>query len=86
MRRIGQNTDQNLKGLRWKLLRDYRAPGTDSRAEINALLARLTSQRTARAWVYRARLREILDRRWINMVSAVLRQWCTSVMRPRSSR
>ena len=52
-RRIEQKTDPALKGLRWKLLRDYRALGTDGRAEIDALLARVTTQRTARAWVYR---------------------------------
>lgn len=80
-RRLEQKIDPSLKGLRWKLLRDYRALGADSRAEIDALLARLTTQRTARAWLYREQLREILDRRQINVVSAMLKQWCTNVMR-----
>ncbi len=47
----------------------------------NAELARLTTQRTARAWVYREQLREILDRKQIHVVSGLLRQWCTNVMR-----
>ncbi|MGD6429216.1 transposase, partial [Xanthomonas citri pv. citri] len=80
-RRLEQKTNPTLKGLRWKLLRDYRALGADSRAEIDALLARLTTQRTARAWLYREQLREILDRRQINVVSAMLKQWATCVMR-----
>jgi transposase len=81
MRRIEQKTDSTLKGLRWKLLRDYRSLGAKSRGEIDALLAQLTTKRTARAWVYREHLREILGRKQINVVHAGLRQWCTNVMR-----
>lgn len=80
-RRIEQKADPTLKGLRWKLLRSYDGLSADSRAEIDALLARLTTQRTARAWVYREQLREILERKQINVVSTMLRQWCTNVMR-----
>jgi hypothetical protein len=42
-----------------------------------------TSKRTARAWLYREHLRDILDRKQINVVTAMLRQWCTNVMRSR---
>lgn len=80
-RRLEQKTTPDLKGLRWTLLRDYGDLGATARAEIDALLARLTTQRTARAWVYREQLREILDRKQINVVSVLLRQWCTNVMR-----
>jgi len=80
-RRIEQKTDPALKGLRWKLLRNYDSLGPASRADIDALLARLTTQRTARAWVYREQLRAILERKQINVVSAMLKQWCTNVMR-----
>jgi transposase len=39
------------------------------------------AERTARAWVYREQLREVLDCKQINVVSAMLAQWCTNVMR-----
>jgi transposase len=80
-RRIEQKTTPGLKGLRWKLLRDYASLSATARAEIDTLLAKLTTQRTARAWVYREQLREILERKQINVVSAMLWQWCTNVMR-----
>jgi hypothetical protein len=38
-------------------------------------------KRTARAWLYREQLREILERKQINVVSTMLRQWRTNVMR-----
>ena len=80
-RRLEQKTAPDLKGLRWTLLRDYAELGESARAELDVLLARLTRRRTARAWVYREQLREILDRKQINVVSAMLWQWCTNVMR-----
>jgi transposase len=80
-RRIEQKTTPGLKGLRWTLLRDYGALGGTARAELDALLSRLTTKRTARAWMYREQLREILDRKQINVVSEMLWQWCTNVMR-----
>lgn len=80
-RRIEQKTTPGLKGLRWTLLRDYASLTGTARSEIDALRARLTTQRTARAWLYREQLREILDRKQINVVSTLLRQWCTNVMR-----
>ena len=42
--------------------------------------------RTARAGVYKERLREILERKQINVVRAMLQHWCTCVVSPRSSR
>jgi transposase len=41
----------------------------------------MTTVRTARAWTYKERLREILDRKQINVVRAMLAHWCTCVMR-----
>jgi transposase len=81
MRRIEQKTVPGLKGLRWKLLRDYHSLDAASRADVDGLLARLNTRRTARAWVYREQLREILERKQINVVSSMLKQWCTNVMR-----
>ena len=80
-RRIEQKTTPGLKGLRWKLLRDYGSLSDTGRAEVDDLLVKLTTKRTARAWVYREQLREVLDRKQINVVSAMLWQWCTNVMR-----
>lgn len=80
-RRLEQKTDPDLKGLRWALLKDRARLKPERRADLDALLSRLTSSRTARAWMYREQLREILDRKQINVVSALLKQWCTNVYR-----
>jgi transposase len=81
MRRLEQKTDPALKGLRWTLLRDRQKLSADSRADLDALIAKVASNRTARAWVYREQLREVLDCKQINVVTAMLHQWCTNVMR-----
>ena len=81
MRRIEQRSDPDLKGLRWTLLRDRDRLSAESRADLDALVAKAASKRTARAWLYREHLRDILDRKQINVVSAMLKQWCTNVLR-----
>ncbi len=80
-RRIEQKTDPNLKGMRWKLLKDRQSLSREDRTELDVLLSKLSTKRTARAWTYREQLREILDRKQINVVSTMLWQWCTNVMR-----
>ena len=80
-RRIEQKTDPALKGLRWKLLKDRERLSNESRADLDALLTKITTKRTARAWLYREQLREILQRKQVNIVRALLAQWCTNVMR-----
>ena len=45
------------------------------------MIARMTTLRTARAWLYKERLREILERKQINVVRAMLEHWCICVMR-----
>ncbi len=80
-RRAEQKRDPELKGLRWALLKDRSRLSDTHRADLDALLAHLTTKRTARAWQYREDLREILSRKQINVVRAMLRQWCTNVMR-----
>jgi transposase len=81
MRRQEQRTDPSLKGLRWALLKDRDRLNRDQRSDLDALIALATSKRTARAWLYREHLREILERKQIKIVSAMLKQWCTNVMR-----
>lgn len=80
-RRLEQRTDPSLKGLRWTLLKDRARLSDAARADLDALIAQAATKRTARAWLYREHLREILDRKQINVVSAMLRQWCTNVLR-----
>jgi transposase len=80
-RRIEQRTDPSLKGLRWTLLKDRDHLSEQGRADLDALVARAASKRTARAWLYREHLRDILDRKQINVVSTMLKQWCVNVMR-----
>jgi transposase len=80
-RRIEQKTDDSLKGMRWKLLKNYNNLSREDRTEMDGLLSKLAVKRTARAWYYREQLREILDRKQINVVTSMLSQWCTNVMR-----
>jgi len=81
MRRIEQRTDPSLKGLRWKLLRDRDALTPAARAELDLLVAQVATKRTARAWLYKEQLREILARKQVNVVRAMLWQWTVNVMR-----
>jgi transposase len=55
-RRIEQKTDPTLKGVRWALLKDPTRLDSMSRqrADLDGLVAQLTTKRTARAWLYRA--------------------------------
>jgi transposase len=80
-RRAEQKRDPGLKGLRWALLKDRRNLSQAQSADLDALIAHVTTKRTARAWLYREQLREILDRKQINVASALLKQWCANVMR-----
>jgi transposase len=81
MRRIEQRADRSLKGMRWSLLKDRSRLTPKAAADLDALIAQMTTVRTARAWVYKEQLREILERKQINVVRAMLQHWCTCVMR-----
>lgn len=81
MRRIEQRTDKSLKGMRWTLLKDTAKLKPEAAADLDTLIAKMAVKRTARAWVYKEQLREILDRKQINVVRAMLEHWCTCVMR-----
>jgi transposase len=80
-RRLEQRRDPSLKGLRWTLLKDRHRLSAEARADLDILISHAASKRTARAWLYREQLRAILDRKQINVVSALLKQWCTNVRR-----
>lgn len=81
MRRIEQRTDKSLKGMRWTLLKDTARLKPQAAADLDALIAKMTVKRTARAWIYKEQLREILQRKQIHVVRAMLLDWCTCVMR-----
>lgn len=80
-RRIEQRTEPSLKGLRWALLKDRSQLSVPASQDLDALIARMSTVRTARAWAYKEQLREILDRKQINVVRSMLSHWCTCVMR-----
>jgi transposase len=80
-RRLEQRADPSLKGLRWTLLRDRQRLSAAARVDLDALISQAATKRTARAWLYREGLRAILDRKQINVVTTMLKQWCTNVLR-----
>jgi transposase len=80
-RRLEQRSDPSLKGLRWTLLKDRQRLPAAARADLDALIRQAATKRTARAWLYREGLRAILDRKQINVVGGMLKQWCTNVLR-----
>lgn len=80
-RRVEQRRDPDLKGLRWVLLKDRSRLDSRQREDLDILLAHMTTKRTARAWLYREQLRDILDRKQVNVVRSMLLRWCVNVMR-----
>jgi len=81
IRRIEQRSDRSLKGMRWSLLKDRSRLSTEAAADLDAEIARMTTERTAHAWLYKERLGELLERKQINVVRALLQHWCICVMR-----
>jgi len=81
VRRQQQKADPELKGMRRTLLKDASKLNLAQWTDLEALLRQYTTKRTARAWLYREQLREILERKQIHVVSDMLQQWCTNVMR-----
>jgi transposase len=80
-RRKEQRANGGLKGMRWMLLKDRDSLSDDETDELDALIADVAVSRTARAWIYREQLREILQRKQPNIVRAALRHWITCVNR-----
>src|SRR6201982_1904398 len=78
---LNSRRDSSLKGLRWTLLKDRQRLSAEARADLDALISHAATKPTARAWLYREGLRAILDRKQINVVAAMLKQWCTNVVR-----
>jgi transposase len=80
-RRIEQRTDKTLKGMRWTLLKDSYSLRPEAAADLYALITQPSLKRTARAWLYKEQLREILERKQVYVTRQMLRYWSTCVMR-----
>ncbi|WP_086380956.1 ISL3 family transposase, partial [Caballeronia sordidicola] len=80
-RRIEQRTDKSLKGMRWTLLKDVFSLKPAAGAALHGLINAPKLTRTARAWIYKEQLRELLDRKQINVMRDSLKHWCVCVMR-----
>ena len=80
MRRVEQRTDKSLKGMRWSLLKDRSRLKPEAAADLDALIAKMPTVRTARAWVCMEQLREKLARKQINVVGAMLLHCCTAAL------
>lgn len=63
--------------MRWTLLKDSAQLKPEAAAELDALIAKMALKRTARAWSYKEQLREILERKQINVVRDMLMHWCS---------
>jgi transposase len=84
-RRVERRTDpelgQQLKGMRWTLLKDVYSLKPQAGAALHALLNAPRLTMTARAWVYKERLRLAMEHRQVNVLRRLLQHWCTCVMR-----
>jgi transposase len=80
-RRVEQRSDPSLKGMRWTLLKDAFGLKPEAGAALHGLINAPKLTRTARAWIYKEQLRELLDRKQINVVRESLKHWCVCVMR-----
>jgi hypothetical protein len=74
MRRIEQRTDKSLKRLRWSLLKGRAGLRPEAAADLDALIARMATVRTARAWSPRSNCaRSSNASKQINVVRAMPR-------------
>ena len=80
-RRIEQRTDKSLKGMRWTLLRDVFGLKPAAGAALHGLITAPKLTLTARAWIYKEQLRDLLDKKQINVMRDSLLHWCVCVMR-----
>src|ERR1019366_8937177 len=80
LRRQEQRKDPSLKGLRWTLPKDRSKLQPEQLADLDALVAQYTTNRVARAWLYREQLRDILDRKQPNVVAALIRNHLDGIL------
>jgi hypothetical protein len=75
-----------IKGMRWTLLRDVFGLKPEAGAALHGLITAPKLTLTARAWIYKEQLRDLLDRKQINVMRDSLLHWCVASCDPRSSR
>jgi transposase len=63
------------------LLKDSYSLKREAAADLYALITQPTLKRTARAWLYKEQLREILEHKQVNVTRHMLQYWSTCVMR-----
>ena len=63
------------------MLKDRQRLSAEARADLDALISAGRHQTHRPRLALPRALRDILDRKQINVVAAMLRQWCTNVMR-----
>ena len=80
-RRVEQRSNPTLKGMRWTLLKDAFSLKPKAGAALHDLITAPKLTRTARAWTYKEQLREILDRKQINVMRDSIKHWCVCVRR-----
>ena len=81
MRRSEQRTQTSLKGMRWELLRDVFGLRPEAGAALHRLITAPKRTLTARTWIFKGQLRDLLDRKQINVMRDSLLHWCVCVMR-----
>ena len=72
--------DPSLKGLRWVLLKDRSKLTRSQLTELDGLLSRMTTTRTACSWHYCEQLREIRNCKQPTVVARLLNGWCSNVL------
>jgi len=80
MRKIEVEKDPSLKGVRNALLKGKENLTDNQQTSIDGVKAKLTTCRTTRAWQMKENLRDLLGRKQINVVKAMLKSWCNGVM------
>ena len=70
-----------LKGKRWLLQKSHESLSASEHDDLYSIIRRMTSLRTARAWMYKEQLRNILSHTQPDIVEPYLRRWCAAVMR-----
>jgi transposase len=84
-RRVEQRSDpemsDQLKGMRWTLLKDVFSLKPEAGAALHALITAPRLSMTARAWAYKERLRLAMEHKQVNVLRRLLQHWCTCVKR-----
>ena len=67
--------------MRWTLVKDLFGLKPEAGSALYGLITAAKLTLTARAWIYKEQLRDLLDRKQINGMRDSLLHWCVCVMR-----